>query len=240
MSRPVLIFDIWGDYAHYKKIYATTSAVSYALPPKTSLYGYIGAILGLPKADNAYLSAFANKQCRLGISVLNPVVMHRLGTNLRPNLNRFVDNLKPTLMEYVYRPRYRIYVSHKDSYFYDELRNALQTHQCRFTPTLGLANLLSNFVWVDEVEADTIQPTKAVPIHSVIPRKYLVDLDVNALQNGTYELIEESLYAVEMNKEREVTERDDILFNRKGEEGDPLLALVTEYYVINGKNVILF
>lgn len=240
MSRPILIFDIWGDYAHFKKIYATTSAVSYAIPPKTSLYGYMGAILGLPKAENAYLLAFVDKQCLLGISVTNPIVMQRLGTNLRPNLNRTADNPKPTLMEYVCQPKYRLYVSHKDPYFYDELRAALQAHRSAFTPSLGLASLVSNFAWVGEAEADAIQPTEARPIHSVIPRKYLVELDATALQNESYELVEQSLYAVEMNTEREVTERDDILFNRKGATGSPIPALVTEYYAINDANVILF
>lgn len=239
MSRPILIFDIWGDYAHFKKIYATTSAVSYAIPPKTSLYGYMGAILGLPKADNAYLTAFANKQCKLGISVLNPIIMKRLGTNLRPNLNRTADNPKPTLTEYVYQPKYRLYVSHEDSYFYDELRTVLKAHRSTFTPSLGLASLVSNFTWVGEVNAEAIIPTEAIPIHSVIPRRYLVELDTMALQRGMYELIEQSLYAVEMNTDREVTERDDILFNRKG-QGSPISALVTEYYAINDANVILF
>ena len=51
----ILVFDIWGEYAHFKKIYATTSALSYVVPPKTSIYGYIGAILGLEKEDNIYL-----------------------------------------------------------------------------------------------------------------------------------------------------------------------------------------
>ncbi len=237
MSRPVLIFDIWGDYAHFKKIYATTSAVSYAIPPKTSLYGYMGAILGLPKADNAYLTAFSNKQCLLGISVLNPIVMQRLGTNLRPNLNRTSDNPKPTLMEYVYRPKYRLYVSHQDSLFYDELRAALTEHRSAFTPSLGLAGLVSNFAWVGEVVAEAVQPTEAVPIHSVIPRRFFRSFDESALFDGRNELIEQSLYAVEMNTEREVTERDDVLFDRKGK---PVRAVVSEYYTINDANVVLF
>lgn len=240
MSRPILIFDIWGDYAHFKKIYATTSAVSYAIPPKTSLYGYMGAIIGLPKAENAYLTAFADKQCLLGISVLNPIIMKRLGTNLRPNIGRTADNPKPTLTEYVYQPKYRLYVSHQDGYFYDELRAALQEHRSVFTPSLGLAGLVSNFGWVGEVTAESVHPTDSVPIHSVIPRRHLLELDATALQSGEYELVEQSMYAVEMNTDREVTERDDILFNRRGETGSPILARITEYYVINDANVILF
>lgn len=237
MSRQILIFDIWGDYAHFKKIYATTSAVSYAIPPKTSLYGYIGAILGLSKIDNAYLTTFSRKQCLIGLSVLNPIVMKRLGTNLRPNLGRIADNPKPTMTEYVHQPKYRLYVSHENSLVQDKLRKALKEHSSVFTPSLGLAGLVSNFAWVGEVTTDVCQTEEAIPIHSVIPRKYFVAFDDEALFAGQTELIEQSLFAIEMNTDREVTERDDILLERKGK---PILARVTEYYVINEANVILF
>ena len=79
----ILVFDIWGEYAHFKKIYATTSALSYVVPPKTSIYGYIGAILGLEKEDNIYLKSFSDKKCLIGISVRSPIVMQRLGINLK-------------------------------------------------------------------------------------------------------------------------------------------------------------
>ena len=51
----ILVFDIWGDYAHFKKIYATTSALTYVIPTKPSIYGYIGSIVGREKFDNDYL-----------------------------------------------------------------------------------------------------------------------------------------------------------------------------------------
>ncbi|GAB3945405.1 type I-B CRISPR-associated protein Cas5b [Spirosoma harenae] len=237
MRRNILIFDIWGDYAHFKKIYATTTALSYAIPPKTALYGYLGAILGLSKIDSDYLNHFANKQCLIGLSVLNPIVMKRLGANLRPTLKRTADSSKPTLIEYIYRPRYRVYVWHQDVDFQAKLRQALQTHTTIYTPSLGLAGLVSNFEWVGEVITDTIQSGQVIPIHSVIPRKYLVSLDEEALLTGQTELIEQSLFAIEMNTDRDVTERDDILLERKGR---PIWACVTSYYSIHQANIILF
>lgn len=231
------MFDIWGDYAHFKKIYATTSAVSYVIPTKTALYGYVGAILGLSKADNHYLSSFACKQCLIGIGVKNPIIMKRLGTNLRPNTNRTADNPKPTMMEYVYKPRYRVYFSHENDTLQAQLREALQTHQSVFTPSLGLASLVSNFAWVGEASATAVTPEGSVPVHSVIPRQKFIDLDETALLEKEMELIEQSLYAVEMNTGREVTERDDILLERKCR---PIWAYVKEYYPVNGENVVLF
>ncbi|GAB4035429.1 type I-B CRISPR-associated protein Cas5b [Spirosoma gilvum] len=237
MNRQILIFDIWGDYAHFKKIYATTSAVSYAIPPKTSLYGYIGALLGLSKIDSAYLNTFANKQCLLGISVLNPIVMKRLGANLRSTLKRVDGNPKPSLVEYVYKPRYRLFVWHQNEDVRQALKQTLKTHTCVYTPSLGLAGLLSNFEWVGEVTTKAHRSAEAVSIHSVIPRKYLLGFEGAGLLAGHNELIEQSLFAIEMNTDREVTERDDILLDRKGR---PIRARVTEYYPVKEANIILF
>ncbi|WP_020597827.1 CRISPR-associated protein Cas5 [Spirosoma panaciterrae] len=237
MNRQLLIFDIWGDYAHFKKIYATTSAISYAIPPKTSLYGYMGAILGLPKADNAYLNTFANKQCLLGLSVLNPIVMKRLGANLRSTLKRVDDSPKPSLVEYVYKPRYRLFVWHQDEAVRQALKKAIKAHSCVYSPSLGLAGLPSNFEWVGEAVTKAQRSSEALPVHSVIPRKYLLSLEETALLEGQNELIEQSLFAIEMNTDREVTERDDILLDRKGRA---IRARVTEYYLVKEANVVLF
>ena len=237
MAKHILIFDIWGEYAHFKKIYATTSAVSYVIPPKTAIYGYVGAVLGFSKAENQYLSYFADKKCLIGIGLQRPVLMKRIGVNLRPNLKGEAKNAKPTMTEYVYQPRYRIYFSHEDAALQQKLREQLQAHQSVFTPTLGLASLVSNFEWVGEASASAITGEEAVPIHSVIPRQKFIGFDNQALREQENELIEQSMYAVEMNTEREVTERDDILLDRKCQ---PVWAHVTDYYQIQDANIILF
>lgn len=237
MEKHILIFDIWGEYAHFKKIYATTSAVSYVIPTKTALYGYVGAILGLSKANNQYLTYFADKKCLIGISIQKPILMKRVGINLRPNTGSVAKNLKPTMTEYVYQPRYRIYFSHENTDLQQKLREQLQSHQCVFTPTLGLASLISNFEWVGETTTSAVTSAGAIPIHSVIPRQKFKGFDNQSLLEQENELIEQSMYAIEMNPEREVTERDDILLDRKCQS---VWARVTEYYTVQDANIILF
>ena len=51
MSK-IIIFDIWGDYAHFKKPYTTTSPLTYSIPSRTALTGIIGAIMGIRKDKN--------------------------------------------------------------------------------------------------------------------------------------------------------------------------------------------
>lgn len=237
----VLAFDIWGDYAHYKKIYATTSAVSYCLPPKTSLYGYVGAILGLEKGNNHYLSYFQNKDCLIGIQLMKPIIMQRININLRAVLGRMkqTDNRKPTMMEFVYEPKYRIYFFHKDSELQIRLKESLSEKNAVYTPTMGLADLISNFEYVGEFEASFIQNlANPVPISSVIPKSQFERFDNAALRNNKTEIIEQSMFAIEMDVERNVTERDDILLERKTK---PIDAFLNQYYELsNGTNICLF
>lgn len=239
----VIGFDIWGRYAHYKKIFATTTALTYPIPVKTAVYGMVGAIIGLEKEDNHYLSHFKPGQCKIGIQILAPLSFQRINTNLRSVFGRMKDsdNRKPTLVEYVKDPRYRIYVAHRDAIIMDEIRMRLREKECIFTPTLGLANLLANFSMVGEWSINRQSNLDFVPIHSVIPRRALVKLKPDsAFSAGNY-IFEVSEYALEMDEKREVQDRDDIILDQKGL---PIHAQVKEYIPISheGKtqHIVLF
>lgn len=235
----VLAFDIWGEYAHYKKIYATTSAVSYCLPPKTSLYGYVGAILGLEK--NHYLNYFQNKECLVGIQLIHPIIMQRININLRAVLGRMKpnDNRKPTMMEFVYQPKYRIYFYHKNSETYNRLKDSLVEKYAVYTPSMGLASLISNFEFIGELDATLIEtPNQAVKIDSVISKSQFQKFDIDALGKYRTEIIEQSMYSVEMDLERNVTEREDIILERKTKS---IYAFLNQYYQLSdGTNISLF
>lgn len=240
----VLVFDIWGEHAHYKKIYATTSAVSYCIPPKTSLYGYVGAILGLDK--NQYLSYFQNKECLIGIQLLNPIIMQRININLRPSLGYLAlkkdgtyENRKPTMMEFIYQPKYRIYFTHKNAETYEKLKENLINKCAVYTPSMGLASLISNFEFIDEYEATLIQTSnQAIKIDTVIPKSQFQKFDIDALGKYRTEIIEQSMYSVEMDLDRNVIERDDIILERKTKS---IYASLNQYYKLSdGTNISLF
>lgn len=213
----LLVFDIWGDYAHFKKIYATTSAVSYVIPPKTTLYGYVGAILGLSKDKNEYLNSFQAGNCKMAIQIVSPIIMQRINTNLRAVLGRMkqTDNRKPTMVEYVYQPYYRIFFHHENEEIYQQLKQQLKQHKAVYTPTLGLANLISNFSFIGEYPFIN-QSNQNTVIQTVIPKSQFIQFDIPASFENGNEIVELSQYALEMDMERNVTKRDDILLDRKG------------------------
>ena len=46
-----LVFDIKGDYGHFKKYYTTSSPLTFSIPPRTTVSGMIGALIGLDKEE---------------------------------------------------------------------------------------------------------------------------------------------------------------------------------------------
>ena len=235
--RKVIAFSVRGQYAHFKKIYATTSAVSYMIPPKTTIYGYISAILGFEKDE--YLTHFQDKKCLIGLQICKPIIMQRINTNLRPVLGRLSEtgNRKPTTIEYVYEPHYIFYISHSDLDLMKELEERLDKKSSVFTPTLGLANMLSVFEFKGTFDVEEQSTSEIILVHSVIPNKKFVKLDEQAFLNNQNHIVEQSLFAIEMDLDRNVTERDDIILDRSAQ---PIKAVVTNFYTIQNENIILF
>lgn len=235
-----LVFDIEGDYAHFKKIYATTSAITYPIPPKTTLYGLIWAIGCIAKSENKnlYLKYFSDKQCLLGINILRQIETQRININLRPKLGRLNenDNRKPTMIEYIYKPKYRIYFSHENHELYNSVKTNLEKKTTIYTPTLGLANLMAHINYIGEFEAEKKVSNNLITINSVCPKTKFKEFDLENLMDN--EIIEQSMYSIEIDLDRNITERDDILMDRTAK---PITAYFNEFYEIkNLCNAILF
>lgn len=223
----LLVFDVWGNFAHFKKIYATTSALSYPIPMKTNLIGLIYAINGeLNNSQDDYLEFFQNESSAIAVQIINPIRMQRYNINLRPTINRYINNHKPTTMEFVYRPWYRIFFWHEDKDFYNKLKERLKTHQTFYTIVLGISNLIGNFEYIGDFETKEKTHEENVMVHSVIPSHKFIKFDEDKLFKNQNEVIEISQCAHEMDLDRNVTKRGDLIFDRKTQ---PIVASVKEY-----------
>lgn len=227
-GQPALVFDLSGPFAHYKRIFATTTALTYPIPPKTSLYGLVAAVLGLEKESNKYLKSFSEGRCRIGMQIMRPIATQRISMNLRPTFGLLAanQNRKPTLMEFVDRPRYRIFFTHTDQELYKNFQWMLQEGKTTYTPTLGLANLIANLDYLGEGE---LEQTDAQEVDSVIPKTRLRKL-LSPQPGRANRLMEVGQYAVEMEPSRDVTVRDSVVMDRGGV---PIAAVVSDLYRVN-------
>lgn len=241
----VLIFDLKGDYAHFKKYYTTTSPLTFSIPPKTVLYGIIGAILGLDKdwsAENYYLKFFQNKICKIAIQIINPIKKTRIPLNL-------IDTKKAIMMsriktrtqirtEFVVDPHYKIYFFHADKELYEELKKKLKQHHSHYSISLGLSENLANYIYHGEVKVNPIfNNENFVPVSSV------VNIDEENIEKGDIDFSKEgSEYfsekvALEMKEDREVVSYGNLLYERNAK---PVYSKPDKYYKLEtGENIIM-
>lgn len=145
MDREFVVFDVAGDLAHFRRQYAITTALTYAISPRTALCGLVGAILGLPKNDS--LDEFRDEVAVFGLQVIRPVKTGHVSINLvNTKDNRTFrlegENPRTTLRYEVLRePRFRVMFSHPR--LGPQLAEALGKGESKFTPCLGLAWMIA-------------------------------------------------------------------------------------------------
>ncbi|KIR01272.1 CRISPR-associated protein, Cas5h family [Lachnospiraceae bacterium TWA4] len=63
----VLYFKLQGKMAHFRKYYSNSTALSYYLPPVTTIKGILAGLLGYDR--DTYYEDFSNEKCQIAIGV---------------------------------------------------------------------------------------------------------------------------------------------------------------------------
>jgi len=229
----VLVFDIGGDYAHFKKIETTTSPLTYFIPTGTSLAGLISAILGLER--NSYYSYFYPENAKLAVRVLQPLKKVRININLiKTDEGFYLWDIKntprsPTPFEFVKDPKYRIYVWLKDNGLQKKLKDFLQNHQSFYTPYLGISELIANFNFIDEFDVTKERAKNEKEIHTVVrkDKSYLIP------EPGKIYIKER--IPIFMDSNRVVREYADVFLEANG---GALKVRDTVFYKVGEENVV--
>jgi CRISPR-associated protein Cas5h len=238
-SDRVLIFDIWGDYACFRRFYTTRSPLSYSFPPRPTLAGLVGAILGVPKEEVA--KKFCEERAQFALRIMRPIKRIRLGVNWVETKGQALKTGRVTertqiLAEFLKDPYYRVYVRFSDRDRAQQLSEHLQQHLSVYTPCLGLSELLADFRWVGEEEINPLQEGKH-EIHTVLPTdRILWPPEGSGVEFGQGKRYEEKRMPRFMNADRQVTDWHDVLYETTG---GTVTAHVKEAYQV-GDNTIVF
>ncbi|WP_041446695.1 type I-B CRISPR-associated protein Cas5b [Pseudothermotoga thermarum] len=164
----ILVFDVKGKFALFRRSYTTTSSTTYPFPPRTAICGIIAAILGIenpPDRPSWYLRKFDN--ARISIRLLNPIKKIRLGINYVETKPDKDTPRTQILAEIIKDPAYRIYISEFEKF--DELVKLIRSHECVFTPYLGLSEFIADFSYVGVFEAKKVSlPTLVNSVVKII------------------------------------------------------------------------
>lgn len=168
----VIVFDISGDFGYFRMPEGTRSSYTFPFPPRTAVFGMIGAILG--RDSNSYWGdndSFAS--LKVGLQMLNPIQLYPMKMNYwrsksTVSLGRssgikfilpsdaksrgFTTQMK---LQFLKDPKFRIIVTGDDE-VYHQLKSHLVEHTSIYPLSLGHVNLLAEISYVGEFTAESI------------------------------------------------------------------------------------
>jgi len=230
-KEPVLVFDLYADYAQLKKYYTTMSPLSFSIPPGTVIRGILGALIGIDK--NEAPEYFHDVD--LSLRLINPVKKVNIPENLlkttsKKHFSRF-ENHKPTNIEFAKDVRYRIYLKSSETEIYEQIKNQLLNHSSVYTLSIGISESLANF---DNVEETLINGSidELVPIHSIIPTDLISNVMFDDREIFTV------ILPMKMKNDREIIEYREFAYERSGK---PIEAKVEQTVKLaNSDHVVFF
>ena len=232
----ILQFDIQGKFAHFRKYYANNTAMSFSIPPRTTLMGILAGMLGLPK--DSYYEQLSSDKIRIGIAVKAPIkkTFHRLNLlsikskgDIKKSFDsdfRGINGRIQTPFEVVSGHNiqtdelvYRVFVACFDAgkEIFENIKLHLQEHKTCFPTTLGTAQFLasiSNIQLYREIKERNAQG-EWIDFHSAVITDNVSEIAFE--QDDWQNFVEEELMPADFkgNNDRELLKMNRVLFATK-------------------------
>lgn len=181
MNIKLAVFDLKGFFAHFRKHFSTTSALSYSFPPRTAVAGLVAALIGYDR--DSYYKALSSDKCRIALQIRAPVrhvtnTLNYLMTDKPLNLKKLrgaggsmqvhVDLLLSGGLEQS-QLSFRVFFNHKDERLLNEVAERIRDRRFFYPPSLGTANCLAEVEYVDFVDAELYRPSGEIEVHTLVP-----------------------------------------------------------------------
>lgn len=237
--------------AHFRKVYSNSSALSYFIPPRTTVVGIIAGLLGYER--DTYYDVFNREECKIAVGINQPVkktmqTLNYLMIKKQTDFNGSMEHHSQTPTELVIPQNirtgfleYQIWVSHHQKEILDQLEQRVGDHLTYQSSGISLA-LGSAFSlgWLEYAGThEGIQKSDQEPIHvgTAIPLKQVADLVVEEMKEG-YKIIKEEV-PLEFNDERQITQ-DGLGQMVVSLSSSPIRARAKEYIQLKDQTNIIW
>lgn len=251
-DSPLIIFDLTGAFAMFRKFYTNSSSLSYPFPPRTTIAGLIAGLLGYER--DSYSEDLGPERCDIAVSVRVPVrrVMQTVNyvmTEARSsvwtrNAGGFDGSAGgiQTPVEWVFpmlgepRLRYRIFVHHRDPEFAEHLSGTLRDGSYVYPPYLGMSECLGQVEHVATLgDWELSVKDGEVPLSTAVPSEAIAGSP--RLEAGTQIVKERTAFA--LGADRKLLSIGDVLYERNcnpitAKIGRPVFEAV---YESDGENI---
>ena len=240
----IITFHLKGKMAHFRRYYSNSSALSYSIPPRTTIVGIIAGLLGFER--DSYYEQFSLDQCKIAVGIRSQIKKNMQKLNLlmvkRANdLNASQEHHSQTATELIIPEDlregaidYQIWFHHTDNQLmkhFFSLFSYVGYKSKGISLALGTAQ---NIAWMEFAEVLTGKDKydEEVPIQSVIPLKYVERL---TFRDGKYRLLKEDI-PLAFDRYRHLKAKGNIIINM---EPSPIYAHVTRFVGLeNGENIM--
>lgn len=222
----ILSFDIEGKFAHFRKFHGNNTALSYSIPPRTTIIGIIAAIMGEEK--DSYYEKYNHQNLKVGIRVLNEIkkTFHRLNLLMIKTKDDFTgrSGRVQTPFEVVTgnnlrenNVAYRIYLAAGDDpELFETICSQLEENRRKFNLTLGTANFIANISNLRRYDTaiEKIASGEWIELHSACNSDQISEIQFPDNAAFKFNHIEEELMPADFvaNGDREVFRMNRVLF----------------------------
>ena len=241
----VLVFDLIGKMAHYRKYYTNSSSLSYFFPPRTTIMGLIAGISGFER--DSYYELLSPSSSNIGISIKSSlrkiiqVVNYVWAENIsQVNLSKKQHTQIPLEIvipeDWNSSIRYRIYFTHSDKDKFDRIADTILSKDLKFPPYLGISEFIGKIEPLGIFEAQEVQFNGSTEIDSVLSLDFIGDKNISlGPSTGAIYVKEKMPYSFGKGRVIDDSPREfigEIKGKRIGIRGEGI------YYLINGEKIL--
>jgi CRISPR-associated protein Cas5h len=223
--KEILIFDLKGRLAHFRKYFTNSSSLSYTYPPRTVIIGLVAGLMGDER--DSYYEKFNDSHCKIAVSLRTPVrkimqTMNYINSNKRYSVDDLLSD-NPDI-EHVQIPlevicpvddleiSYRIYISCES--VHQKLKVRLENNLFVYPPYLGITEFLGEIEYISEGTINEIPFEKPVKLNSVCRKNAIVDRGLK-FEDADAQYLFEKMPA-DFSGKREVTRYEEYIFEKNG------------------------
>ncbi len=230
IKMKVISFHLKGKMAHFRKFYSNSSALSYFIPPRTTICGIVAGLLGRNRDE--YYEEFSIKNCNIAVASCSSIKkaiqkMNFLMIKSNNDLNGFQEHHSQTPMELIIPQNirndyldYKIWIHHRDEKVMNEIMELITGIDIGCYRTKGISVALGsafNLGWIDGIEileGEVVNKVKEEIFSSAIPLEKVKDINTEKMLEGEYRIIKEEI-SLEFDDYRRITENGlkDIVVN---------------------------
>lgn len=215
----ILIFDIKGRFAHFRKFYTNSSSLSYSVPPRTVLQGLIAAVLGIER--DGYYEKFSGNNFKAAIRKLNATrkIMQTVNYMKATTASELVSPKEHTQIPFEIITSnegvaYRVYIAMTDKELMKELTERIKHKRYVYMPYLGAAPFSCSLEYVDCVEGLELKTEEPVVLSTLIPSEVIIRGGLD-LKYADYMLVREKM-PVEFLSNRAIGKVSSYIFDERG------------------------